>query len=236
LTPTITRTPTITFTPTPPSPKQELLRPGLMSKLLSPIQVEMYALTGDDRLVTVELVGEDGRVIARQVLEYNAAGRFIYGVPKIPFEIETVSELARLQVRSVDLFGRPIAISSVDLILLSVGRSEIFPPAITMEPYLIRAPRKGETVSGGLLVVEGLARPVNDSLLLLELITENGAVMSTKQFQVDPPSGDLSHTPFRLEIPYKVNGPTPVRLVIRQEGSRIPGTVALNSQTIILEP
>lgn len=231
-----TRTPTITFTPTPPAPVQQVLRPGLMSKVLSPIQLEMYALSGGDQLVTVELVGEDGRVIARQVLEYNFGGRYIYAAPKMPFEIEAVSEMARLQVRSVDQFGRPIAISSVDLILLTVGRSEIFPPAITMESYLVRTPREDETVSGGMLVVDGLARPINDSPILLELITESGTVMSSKQFKVEAPSGDLSHTPFHLEIPYKVSGPTGVRMVIRQEGSRIPGSIALNSQTLILEP
>lgn len=231
-----TRTPTITLTPTPPAPAHNLVRPGLMSKVLSPINVEMYAFTGASGLVTVELIGEDGRLLARQVLNYDRPGRSVFGAPKIPFEIESVSELARLQVSSVDEFGRPIAIFSTDLILLTVGRAEILPQAITMDPYLVRSPRAGSTVSGGLLVVEGLARPVNDSPMVLELIMENGAVMSTKQFTVDPPSGGLSHTPFRLEIPYNVSGPTPVRMTIRQEGSRIPGTVALSSRTFILSP
>jgi hypothetical protein len=82
----------------------------------------------------------------------------------------------------------------------------------------------------------GLIRPVNDSPILLEAIAENGAVIFTKQFIVPPPSGDLSHTPFQLTIPYKVDGPTPLRLIFRQEGSRIPGSVALSSLTITLEP
>lgn len=235
-TPTITYTPTTTFTPTPQAPDQLLLRPGLLSKVISPIQMEMYAISGEDGLVTVELIGEDGRLISRQVLNFNRGGRYVYAVPTIPFEIPAISEMARLQVRSQDLFGRSVAISSVDLILLSVGRSEINPPAITQEPYLIRFPRPRAVVSGGLLVVDGLARPVNDSILILELTTETGRVISTKTFSVDPPSGQLSHTPFHLEIPYKVDSTTNVRLSIRQEGSRIPGTVALNSILISLEP
>jgi hypothetical protein len=54
---------------------------------------------------------------------------------------------------------------------------------------------------------------------------------------VPAPSGDLSHTPFEVFIPYKVSTATPVRLVIRQESTgRIPGIVALSSMTLSLEP
>ena len=79
-------------------------------------------------------------------------------------------------------------------------------------------------------------RPVNDSPVIFELIDEAGRVLVRQEFSVAPPSGALSHTPFQLSVPYKVSAPTPVRLVLRQEGSRIPGTVALNSQLIVLEP
>jgi hypothetical protein len=235
LTPTTTMTPTITNTPTPPAPIQELVRPGLMSKVLSPIQIEMYTLIGDDGMAHVALIGEDGRVIAQQDIT-NTPRRYIYEAIQLDFEIPTVSEFARLQVRSVDEFGRPLAISSVDLVLLTVGRAEIFPAAVTEEPFLVRAPARGATVTGGTLVVDGVAHPVNDSPVILELIDEAGQVLLSQQFNVAPPSGGMSHTPFHLELAYKVSASTPVRLVVRQEGSRIPGTLALNSQLLVLEP
>lgn len=235
-TPTVTRTPTITNTPTPPPPLHEIIRPGLMSKVLSPLQVEMVAVTGEDGTLIVELIGEDGRLIAQEILDYDRAGRNLWSAPKLEFEIQTVSELARLQVRSVDMFGRPIAISSVDVILMTAGRSEIYPQAIDQEPYLLRSPRKEAEVSGGMLVVEGLANPVNGSPLILELLREDGSVLAAHQFTVAEPTGELSHTPFTVELPYQVDGPTPVRIVLRQEGSRIPGTVALASRVITLLP
>ena len=236
LTPTITHTPTVTFTPTPPPPLHQLVRPGLMSKVISPIHAELYAVSGDQGLVYVELVGEDGRVINQQVLEYQRDGRHVWAVPTIDFDIEAVSELARLQVRSTDAYNRPIAISSVDLILLSIGRNEINPSDPVPEPYLIRSPRHDETVQGGLLTIEGLARPVNDSPLILELMADDGALVASQTFNVPAPSGDQSHSPFTLQVPYQVSGSTPVRLILRQEGSRIPGSVALSSETILLEP
>lgn len=234
-TPTTTLTPTITSTATPPSPIQEIVRPGLMSKVISPIQIEMYTLIGNDGLAHIDLIGEDGRVITRQEIS-NTPRRYIFAAIRLEFEIPTISEFARLQVTSYDEFGRPLAISSVDLVLLTVGHAEIFPAAVTMEPFIVRAPLRGATVTGGTLVVDGVARQVNDSPLILELIDEAGQVLVSQQFVVAPPSGDFSHTPFHLEIPYQVTGSTKVRLVIRQEGSRIPGTVALNSQLIIIEP
>lgn len=231
-----TRTPTITYTPTPPEPDLYLVRPGLMSKLVSPIQSEMYVLTGDSGLVTIELVGEDGRVISRQMLDYSREGRNMWAAPEIPFEIAAAAETARFQIYTTDAYGRTIALMSTDVILLSVGRTEINPAAVNQEPYLIREPDDEDVISGGLLRIEGLARPVNESPLIIELINEGGGALITKQIEVPAPTGPLSHTPFTVEIPYRVTSTTPVRLTIRQEGSRIPGTVALYSHEIILEP
>lgn len=231
-----TNTPTITPTPTPPLPDPNLVRPGQLSKVVSPIQAEIYAVSGGDAKVTVELIGEDGRVISRQVEDYQRPGRYIWFAPKIPFEITAAAEMARLQVVTRDTFGRLERLMSTDLILLSVGRNEINPPAITQAPYLVRQPKEDAQIVGGVLEVEGQVRPVNDSPLIIELVAENGSVVVTKQVIVAPPTGDLSHTPISIQIPYKVNRPTPVRLTLRQEGSRIPGTVALTSRTIVLAP
>ena len=236
-TPTITLTPTITNTPTPPPPQTAILRPGLLSRVVSPIQAEINVIPGEDGMVRIELIGEDGRIIVRQVLDYrNYRGRSITIYPQIPFEIQAMAETARLQVITQDRFGRIITLMSVDVVLLSLGRAEIYPPLVTQEPYIVRFPLEGQVVSGGVLWISGLARPVNSSPILIELVDENGAVLTTKLLTVEPPVGELSHTPFEVEIPYRVTTSTPVRLTFRQEGGRIPGTVALSSRVIVLEP
>jgi hypothetical protein len=183
------------------------------------------------------LIGEDGRLIARQVLDFSRyIGRAIAFYPEIPFEIQSAAETARLQVLTSDRFGRAIGIMSVDLVLLKVGRNEIFTPLVTQEPFLIRFPKEGMAIDGGNLPIEGLIRPVNESAVIIEAITENGVVLFTKQINIPEPTGQLSHTPFQVEIPYKVEASTPVRLIFRQDGSRIPGTVILSSLTLTLEP
>lgn len=199
--------------------------------------MQFNAILGEDGKITIELIGEDGRVISRKVQAISGKpGSRFWLSQSLPFEISAAAETARLQISTHDQFGRTEALTSADLVLLQVGHDDLNPSAITQDPYIFRQPEQGAVVSGGVLEIDGLARPVNDSPLLIELVTEDGAVLTVKQLVVPAPTGALSHTPFTAQIPYKVSGPTPVRLVIRQEGSRIPGTVELSSELITLAP
>lgn len=235
---TPTYTPTVTNTPTPPPARVRINKPGWMSKVLSPIRLEGAIIPGDDGLLHIDLVGEDARLITSQRLDYRySLGRRILISPKIDFSISAVAETSRLVLYTEDKFTRKIALSSVDLILLSVGDNEINPPLSLQEPYLIRSPKAEQVISGGKLMLVGLARPVNDTPLLVELIDEQNRLLGSEKLQVRFPSGDLSHTPFTLEVPYTVSESTPARLSIRQESNgRIPGTVALASLLVTLEP
>lgn len=235
---TITPTPTATATPTPPFSVLRITRPGLMSRVTSPIRIEAAVSKGDDGFVYANLIGEDSRVITQQAFDYhwNQYSRFLV-VEKVEFAIIGVSETARLELFTLDLAGRTVALSSVDLILLSIGDDQIYTPETLLEPYLIRYPFEGQVVQGGDVLVDGLANPVNENPLLIELIDEQKNVIALTQITVAAPSGDLSHTPFTVDIPYSVDSSTPVRLSIRQESTgRIPGTVALYSIPITLEP
>jgi len=238
LTRTITLTPTITPTPTPPFDYLRISRPGLLSKVTSPFRMEAYVIPGSDGMVYLDLIGEDSRPITQEALDYrNYAMQGIWFTHKVAFSIPGVVETARLSLSVNDRVGRKISITSVDLILLSLGRDEVTPPNVILEPYLIRYPRPDQTIQGGVVLVDGLARPVNDNPLIFELIDEQRNILGSAQMQIPPPTGDLSHTPFSITIPYTVSGHTPVRLTLRQESAgRIPGTVELASQTISLEP
>lgn len=209
-----------------------------MSKVTSPFRVEAFVTPGDDGYVYLELIGEDGSTITQQSLDYRALiSRSLWISPSVSFSISAVAETARLLIYVNDKYGRKIAISSTDLILLSLGSDEINPPAIIEEPYLIRYPKPGQTLQGGTLVVTGLVNPVNDSPVIIELIDQQNNVVGSVKIVVPPPSGDLSHTPFSVGVPYTVSGPTDVRLTMRQESTgRLPGTVELFSQEITLEP
>ena len=70
-------------------------------------------MPGDDGMVRVELIGEDGRLIVRQALDFREyKHKSIAFYPAIPFEINSAAETARLQVLTSDRFGRAIAIES----------------------------------------------------------------------------------------------------------------------------
>ncbi len=77
---------------------------------------------GEDGYVYLSLVGEDQRIIYSQALDYRRAvySRFLI-LPSLEFTIPKVAETARLTLETRDLYGRISALSSVDIILLSIG-------------------------------------------------------------------------------------------------------------------
>lgn len=232
------RTSTQTPTSTPPLAWMRIQKPGPYSQVTSPIKLESLIMPGDDDNVYVDLIGEDGRMITQQTLDFSDySGRHFYISPEIPFSIKSAGETARVVVRVVDAFNRPISICSVDVVLLQVGRTEIYANPIVEEPYIVRSPGEGDSVSGGVLVVSGLARAVNLQPLIFELIDENGAVRGSAVQEVSQPYGDFSHVPFEVYVPYTVTEQTNVRMTIRQESdTRIPGTVWLDSWLLTLNP
>ncbi|HZU86737.1 MAG TPA: hypothetical protein VFF78_04610, partial [Anaerolineaceae bacterium] len=193
---------------------------------------------GQDGLVHIELIGEDSRVINTLLLEYpRYVGREIIIDPQISFDIPGVAETARLLIFVTDSAQRTIALTSVDVILLSIGEKMIYPPKDLREAYLIREPHEGDIIQGGTLFVSGLIRPVNQNPVIIELIDEQGNILASNQLQIPEPTGDISHNPFEVEMQYTVSTPTSARLTIRQESDgRIPGTVALGSVLVVLNP
>ena len=236
---TNTATATVTPTPTPPLARMHITKPGLYSKIISHYRMEAMVLPGADGLVSVRLVGEDGRLIINQLLDYSYhTESSLWIAPYLDFESSAAAELARLEVGTQDKFGRRISLSTVDLILMSVGKNQVNDSAIEYEPYLIRYPANEQVVAGGEVWVAGLADPVSSNPLVLELIDEEGNLLGSRQIPIEEPTGDLSHTPFGVGIPYVLEEDmTPVRLILRQESDgRIPGTVALSSIELTLIP
>ncbi len=232
------KTPTISLTPTPPWAFIRIARPGPLSKVGSPIKVEMGMTPGEDGMLYVDLVGEDGRFITRLKKDYRQyVNKQIYTAVEIPFDIPGVAETTRLVMSARDRLGRTMALSSLDLVLIKLGDSITTNPGFQQEPFIIRNHKPDATVQGGILHLEGVARPINSQPVIFELLDEGGTILETKILQIEPPSGPLSHTPFTLDIPYTINSPARVLLTMRQvSDGRIPGTIALSSLPIQLEP
>ncbi|MBI9051484.1 MAG: hypothetical protein JEZ00_18815 [Anaerolineaceae bacterium] len=237
-TPTQTSTPTATLTPTPAYAQMRIQKPGPYSKVTSPFQIEAMIHPGDDGLVRIQLIGEDGRIVSSQLLNYyNYINRRFWIAPQIEFEISGVAETARLELIAQDQFSRPMDIFTLDLLLLQMGKTEFTPIELEREPYIIRYPSSDDVVHGGAVWISGLIRPLNSSPITIELLDENNDIIGQSVFQVAPPSGDLSHTPFAIEVPYEVEEYTSVRVVIFQESDgRIPGIAHLSSFLLTIAP
>lgn len=233
--------PLVLFPPPPaaafvaPDAAIQIHAPGPMSNVRSPIRLRGYLLPGYKNRVHIELIGEDGRLLARHLIYAYTSQRFAYFSVEIPFEIKGVSELARLQVSTDDEFGRTKSLASVRLLLLSSGYEDINPPGDLKERCILLSPAPQGIVNGGVVFVAGYVRPLDDLPLILELIGTQGQAIASRLVSLPVPEAN-GYSPFTAEVPYTVPEPLPALLVVRQLDGRIGGTMYLYSQEIILAP
>ncbi|MGD2156898.1 MAG: hypothetical protein PVG32_08505 [Anaerolineales bacterium] len=233
-----------TAEPSPTSPPQveipfatiQIIRPGPLSKVASPIELHAFLRTGYGGRATVELLGEDGRLMYRQIFILNSVSNAqVNLLTEIEYEIAGVAETARLVISTHDAQGRLLALTSEDLILLSMGEADINPGGDLLETIVIQQPSLNRLVQGGELIVSGLARPVSDQPMLVELIASDGRVVGSRLAAVSPsPQGN--HSLFATEVPYEVSAPTWVRLTVSERGVRLPGVIHLSSVEVLLSP
>lgn len=233
-TPAPSSTPTIA--PAVPPAGIEIDVPGALSKVTSPIPVRAMLEPGDKGRVAVELLGEDGRVISRQIIILNPnLGRKVGMVLELPFEIPGEVEFSRLVISVQDEFGRTTALNSKDLVLLSSGQPDFNVVVDVLAPITIEEPLENAIIQGDSVVVAGLARPAVTLDYVIELIAQNGKVISQRVFNVSA-ADPTSHVPFIIEVPFTVEDPTWVLLLIRERGDRIPGITYLTSTQVLLSP
>ena len=234
--PTLSPTPRATFTQTTipghDSAAIQIFAPGPMSKVISPITLRMNIVSGGSEKVQIDLYGEDGRLLTRNVKRVPTSGKGVPQQIKVPFEIRAAAEVGRMTVSTTDKLGRLQSLSSVRLLLLSSGINELNPPGNPSEPVGVFAPVGEEPVSGGVLNIRGDVWPFNLNPVILELIGEDGRSMGLRILNLDQLNPQL----FETTLPYKVSEPTLARLTIRQDDDRIDGLFYLYSQEVLLEP
>ena len=234
--PTFTPIPTVTFTPPPmpPAPRARLLieSPGPMSRLVSPLRLQLFVIPGETGLAQAALYGEDGRLLARDVVRIEDVpppGANLY--LEIPFEVR-VAELARLELRTTDELGRVEKLVSQQMTLLPDGLNQLTPGNPPFDRAAIYNLADGAPVYGGVIAVEGAFWPINDQPVILELQDESGRILMTRQLSL---AGD-THIPFSTTVPYTVSKPTPARLSLRQMDPRFNAIAYLFSIEVVLNP
>jgi hypothetical protein len=212
-----------------------ILSPGDGSGVVSPIKPELSILLGADNTVEVELINSNGELLVKKLLRYPevSINDRILIQPELDFEVADDAEAGRLIIKTQDAYGRLIALASCDLSLLSTGESNLKTIQIPYESFLLTEPLYGEVIRGGVVHVSGHARPIGSSMFVIELVDENGTVISNRVLSL---SGDPGGAPveFSTTLPYQVEKETPVRMIMRQTRGAIPGPAAASSTLIIV--
>ena len=241
ITPTITFTPlppaaTPTFTPEPNIPYAQIqfLEPGPMSKVVSPVNLQMMVVAGESEIIQIDLLGENGRLLARTIERMNRNEGGLFENLKIPFEVRAAAEKAWLQVSTKDQYGRMQTVNTIQFVLLSSGTDEITPAGnlIYERCVLFNLPVKDASASGGLVVVEGRMWPFNKQPIILDLILPDGKVTGSRIVNMD----GLDSQNFATTIPYKVKEPVLARLSIRQDDLALNAPIYIYSQEVLLNP
>lgn len=190
------------------------LSPGPMSSLTSPFVMQTILVSGESERVQVDLLGEDGRVLAREIrkLIRNPAGTFQRF--EISFEIRAVSEKGYIRISSKDDFGKVQALNTMPVLLYSVGSSQVSPPGnMIYDRVMVDGLKEKANYYAGVVGLKGRIWPFNDQPVIVELLTQEGRPLSSRILNF---SG-IETQSFETTLPYKVTEPTPARLTFRQE-------------------
>jgi hypothetical protein len=209
------------------------LSPGPMSKVISPLNLQVLLVAGESEIVQVDLLGEDGRVLNRKLERVTRDRAGLYRSFKLTFEIRAVSELGWIQISTKDDQGRIQALNTLQVLLFFTGSNEINPAGnIIYERVMLEGLKDGATVSGGVLTLKGRIWPFNTQPVFAELILPDGKPAGTRVLTfkgVDTES-------FETTIPYKVKEPVQARLTFRQVSPELDQLVYVYTQEIHLNP
>jgi hypothetical protein len=212
----------------------QIYGPGPQSKIISPLNIYGYAIPGYQNKGYVNLYGEDGRLLASELLQLNTAYKWAYFYWPVPFEIHSAGELGRLSMSTQDKYGRITALTSVNILLLPEGASIVNPPGDLREHCVIEQPFPGQRITGGLLSISGKMLPFNNLPLRVELIDRDGIVANSQLVPISFSGAEF--VSFRVDIPYTLSKGTWELLSISQFDDRIGGLMYLYGQEFFLNP
>jgi hypothetical protein len=242
LEPSETPTPTLSPTPLPTStataiPEHrragiQILAPGPMSRVISPIQLKIDVIAGDSSTVQIDLFGEDGRLMSRTLRRIIPNQSGTYSFLKIQYEIPGAGEVGRVTISTTDKAGRIVAMNSVHVLMLSSGTNQVNPAVNPREMIGVFSPRLTEPIFGGVLTVRGDVWPINLQPVIFELFGPEGQSLGMSVVTVNKLQPQLYET----TLSYRVTEPTMAILSVRQDDDRISGMFYVYSQEIYLNP
>ncbi|MEJ2759629.1 MAG: hypothetical protein P8046_14205 [Anaerolineales bacterium] len=215
-----------------------IIRPGQLSRHVSPIRLIVNLRPGPDRLVEITLYGEDGRIILHEEDYAHPFDDPLNGnlIKDLEFTIDGLAETGRLEMKVYDSFGRLKALNSVYLILLSSGITERNYAPETDERILLQLPFPDQLeIHSSPVFISGLVRTESENPLFVSLVDEHGETVGEGRASiVHPGSPEIGQ--FVGEIPYTVSQPTTVLLTFGLEEGRISGFTYVKTIEVTLYP
>jgi hypothetical protein len=229
--------------PSPASPSAQheeavvIQIPGPASKVVSPLRIQAQVQAEPGAQVRVEILGEDGRLLAREI-------KLIRGIYKagfaslqmdLEFEISAPAEAGRLKISVDDPLGRTTALNSIPLVLLSLGDADILIPGSQGSAILVDQPGPQAQAQGGKLAVTGLARLAKGQPMMARLVSPEGSELGARLVGFSQ-GEEGEYAPFAVEIPYRVAEPIEALLVVWAGGSSLQDIIYLTSLEVTLAP
>ncbi len=190
------------------------MTPGPASSVISPINIQVMLVSGESEIVQVDLLGEDGRVLQRDLERVTRNLKGIFRRFDLKFEIRAVSEAGYIRISSKDDFGRIQALNTMPVFLYSIGYAQINPPGnMIYERVMVEGLKEKADFYAGEVSLKGRIWPFNDQPVIVELIRPDGRPISTRVLTFD----GIETQPFETTLSYKVTEPTLARLTFRQD-------------------
>lgn len=190
------------------------MTPGPASSVISPINLQVMLVSGESEIVQVDLLGEDGRVLQRELEPVTRNLRGIFRRFDLKFEIRAVTEAGYIRISSKDDFGRIQALNSMPVLLYSIGSAQINPPGnMIYERVMVEGLKEKTDFYAGEVSLKGRIWPFNDQPMFVELIASDGKPGVARMLTFD----GIETQSFETTLPYKVTEPTLARLTFRQD-------------------
>jgi len=194
--------------------------PGPGSQAISPLPLQGYGGPSRDNRLELRLIGEDGRLMTRGfTILYSYPGRpgLFYGT--LPFETDSVAELAWLQVRSYgERYGLLKHLTSVPVTLLTSGSARIERSLHGPEKLTLFTPVEDTNVRGPQLHIEGAGWLDADQPLGVEVLDLRGNALATAEVDLQAPAIGALGT-FELDLTLSVPRSQWIRVAVFERGS-----------------
>jgi hypothetical protein len=220
-----------------PTAEIEIRAPGHLSKVASPISVYAIFKPGYMQRARVELIGEDFRVLSREIITLPYVNRDGVAIlsTKVNFEIPGAAEAARLSISVEDEYGRMTALNSIPLILISIGDSDVIPKLDMRQPIFFQQPAPRTLIQGNKVVASGRAHPDGDEFIMIQLVAQDGKIVGKRVCSLSEPDAS-DYGLFVIDVPFTVTESTPVLMTAWQSDGGFSNIIHLTSQEILLSP